>query len=410
MLHGLRVLDLCGDFGALCGQILADLGADVVLIEPPGGCALRARPPFWKDEPGPERSLAFWALARGKRSLVLDLATPAGREELIRLARAADFLVESAVPGRMRELGLDRDALAHANPRLVHVTITPFGSDGPKAGYAATDLVLLAASGPMFLCGEAGREPLRLSLPQAELHAAADAAVGALVAHFERKRSGLGQHVDVSAQQAVALATQSYILCAAVGAPQVLRIAGGIRHGGFTLRFVFPARDGHVAVAFLFGSAIGPFARRLMEWVHDEGFCDAATRDKDWIRYGDLLLSGAEPLAEFERVKACIEACTRIRTKAELLALALARGLLIAPVSTLDEVLASPQLAARDYWQWLEYPELGRTFPHPGPFARFGASPIRYRRRPPTVGEHNAEIIGGELGLDVDDLGRRGIV
>ena len=123
-----------------------------------------------------------------------------------------------------------------------------------------------------------------------------------------------------------------------------------------------------------------------------------------------LLLSGAEPLAEFERVKACIEACTRTRTKAELLALALARGLLIAPVSTLDEVLASPQLAARGYWQWLEHPELGRAFPHPGPFGRFGASPIRYRRRPPTVGEHNAEILGGELGLDLDDLVRRGIV
>jgi crotonobetainyl-CoA:carnitine CoA-transferase CaiB-like acyl-CoA transferase len=147
-----------------------------------------------------------------------------------------------------------------------------------------------------------------------------------------------------------------------------------------------------------------------MEWVHDEGFCDAATRDKDWIRYGDLLLSGAEPLAEFERVKACIEACTQTRTKAELLVVALARGLLIAPVSTLDEVLVSPQLAERDYWQWLEHPELGRAFPHPGPFARFGASPIRYRRRPPTVGEHNAEIFGGELGLAVDDLVRQGIV
>src|SRR5262249_14418001 len=123
----------------------------------------------------------------------------------------------------------------------------------------------------------------------------ADAAVGALIAHHARQRTGRGQHVDVSAQQAVTLATQSYILCAAVHAPQVRRMAGGIKHGKLIARFVYPTRDGFVAITFLFGSAIGPFARRIMEYVHDEGFCDAATRDKDWIAYGDLLLRGEEP-------------------------------------------------------------------------------------------------------------------
>ena len=410
MLSPYRVLDLTNHRGLLCGQMLGDLGADVIQVEPPGGSPARRIGPFLDDVPHPDRSLAWWAQTRNKRSVTLALDNAEGRVLFRRLVASAHFLIESDDPGTMAARGLGPETLLQENPHLVYVSITPFGQSGPKAAFADSDLILLAAGGPLLLMGDADRPPVRLPVPQAYLHAGAEAAVGAMIAHHERQRSGRGQHVDVSAQQAVALATQSYILCAAVGAPQVLRVAGGIRHGGFTLRFVFPARDGHVAVAFLFGSAIGPFARRLMEWVHDEGFCDAATRDKDWIRYGELLLSGVEPLAEFERVKACIEACTRIRTKAELLALALARGLLIAPVSTLDEVLASPQLAARDYWQWLEYPELGRTFPHPGPFARFGASPIRYRRRPPTVGEHNAEIIGGELGLDVDDLGRRGIV
>ncbi|HKA29488.1 MAG TPA: CoA transferase, partial [Candidatus Binatia bacterium] len=157
-------------------------------------------------------------------------------------------------------------------------------------------------------------------------------------------------------------------------------------------------------------SAIGAFARRIMEYVHDEGFCDALTRDKDWVNYGDLLLRGVEPLSEFERVKSCIEACTRTKTKAELLEAALARGLLIAPVTGLDEVRASPQLAAREYWQPLEHPEIGRAVTYPGAFARFDARPIRHRRRPPTVGEHNGDVLGAELGLDVGALARRGIV
>jgi crotonobetainyl-CoA:carnitine CoA-transferase CaiB-like acyl-CoA transferase len=128
------------------------------------------------------------------------------------------------------------------------------------------------------------------------------------------------------------------------------------------------------------------------------------------VNYGDLLLRGVEPLSEFERVKACIEACTRTKTKAELLDAALARGLLIAPVAGLDEVRRSPQLATREYWQTLEHPELGRTVTYPGAFARFGTQPIRYRRRPPCVGEHNQEVYGAELGLDVAALARRGVV
>jgi crotonobetainyl-CoA:carnitine CoA-transferase CaiB-like acyl-CoA transferase len=410
MLSPYRVLDLTAERALLCGQMLADLGADVVHVEPPAGASARRLGPFAGDVPHPDRSLFWWAQTRNQRSITLDLETTGGRDLLRRLAAGAHFVIESDEPGAMAARGLGADDLLALNPALVHVSVTPFGDDGPKARWAASDLVLLAAGGPLFLTGDDDRPPVRLPVPQAWFHAGAEAAVGALIAHHERQRSGRGQHVDVSAQEAVTLATQSYILCAAVGAPQVRRMAGGIKHGSLNARFVYPARDGFVAITFLFGSAIGPFARRIMEYVHDEGFCDAATRDKDWLAYGELLLRGREPLAEFERVKACIEACTRSKTKAELLEAALERGLLIAPVSTLDEVGASPQLAARGYWQAVEHPELGRSVTYPGPFARFGAAGIRYRRRPPMVGEHNREIYGAELGLDVADLVRRGIV
>ncbi len=410
MLSPYRVLDLTDHRGLLCGQILGDLGADVVQVEPPGGSPARRLGPFVDDVPHPDRSLYWWAYTRNKRSITLDLDGEAGRDVLRRLVAAADFLIDSAPPGAMAARGLDHGALAALNPALVHVSITAFGQDGPKAHWADADIVLLAAGGPLVLTGDDDRAPVRLPIPQAWLHASAEAAVGALIAHRERRRSGRGQHVDVSAQQAIAQGTQSYILCEAVGAPSVRRTAGGLKNGPLTLQLLFPARDGHVAITFLFGSAIGPFSRRLMEWIHEEGGCDAATRDKNWIDYGALLLAGREPLAEFERVKRVVADFTRTRPKAALLEAALARGLLIAPVATIDEVVASPQLAARDYWQTLPHPELARTVRYPGPFAKFGASPIRYRRRPPTVGEHNRELYGDELGLDVDDLGRRGVI
>jgi benzylsuccinate CoA-transferase BbsE subunit len=214
----------------------------------------------------------------------------------------------------------------------------------------------------------------------------------------------------VSAQQAVALATQSYILCDAMGAPEVRRTAGGLKHGKLTLRLLFPARDGFVAITFLFGSAIGQFSRRLMRWIHAEGGCDEATRDKDWIAYTELLVSGREPIEEFERVKALIADFTRTRTKRELLDAAVAYDLLIAPVSTIDEVVASPQLAARDYWRDVPSPIGGAPVRHPGPFARFGATPLAYRRPAPRVGEHNHDIYEGELGLDVAALAAEGVV
>ncbi|MBV8360745.1 MAG: CoA transferase, partial [Deltaproteobacteria bacterium] len=151
----------------------------------------------------------------------------------------------------------------------------------------------------------------------------------------------------------------------------------------------------------------------LMNYLHELGICDAATRDKDWIAFGGLLLSGEEPMAEYERVVGLIAEFAANRTKAELLSAALKRGLLIAPITTMNEVLESPQLQSRQYWQVLEHPELGRSFSYPGPFARFSAAPITYRRRPPLVGEHNREIYVDELGLSENkfaDLARRGII
>lgn len=399
-----RVLDLTNERGLLCGQIFGDLGADVLKIEPPGGSDARRIGPFYKDEPNPNRSLFWWAYNRNKRGITLDYASDEGRSLLLRLAERADFVIESDNPGRMAQLGLGYDDVARVNPALVYVSITPFGQDGPKAGYADTDLVVLAASGFLALTGDDDRPPVRVSVPQAYLHASAEAAAAALIANHERQRSGQGQHVDVSAQQSVNMASFGSGLVAALGLPANRRLSGGYKYGDYLLKQVYAAKDGHVAITFLFGNAMGPFTRRLVEWMHEEGFCDEETRDIDWIGYGEMLMHGDVPRDKFEQVKSMLDAFTRTKTKAELFEGALSRSLLVAPVATMDEVVEFEQLASRDYWRDVEHPESGGAFRYPGPFAKLSETPIEYRRRAPLIGEHNDEVYRDELGLSRVEL------
>ena len=413
MLSGCRVLDLTTERGLMCGQILGDLGADVIKIEPPGGSRVRAMAPFFADQPGPERSVYWWAYNRNKRGITLDLETGPGRNLMRQLAASADFVIESDDPGAMARRGLGYDDLNAINPALVYVSITPFGQDGPKASYVDSDLIVMAASGVLILYGDEDRPPLRMSVPQAYLHACADAAGAALIAYYDRLNTGLGQQIDVAAQQSLGLAQQSTLLAATLGADETRRMSGGVKMGPIRVPLVWEAKDGLVTCVFLFGSALGVFTRKLMNFICEKGFCDQATRDKDWLAYGDMLLTGREPFEEYERAKGVVANFLRSMTKAEAFDLARQHGFLIAPLATIDDVLANPQFIAREYWQTIEDRELGLKLTYPGPFARFSATPITYRRRPPRIGEHNREIYIGELGLtenDFGDLTRGGII
>ncbi len=393
MLSPYRVLDLSDERGQLCGQILGDLGADVILIEPPGGSSARRIAPFVNDAGDAPDSLHFWGLNRNKRSVVLDLDSATGRADLRTLAADADILIESFPPGHLDSLGLGVAALRSLNPGLIVVSITAFGQQGPKAHWAANDLTVLAASGVLQITGDGDRPPTRLVVPQAFLHGAAEAAVGALVALHARERDGLGQHVDASAQAATMLATQFFVLSHAWGVAQLERVAGGMKVGPIVLKFVNPARDGHVSVTFFFGTSGGPFARRLMEVMHERGFVDAATRDEDWLNYTDLLMTGVEPATELMRCIDAIATFTAQYTKAELFALARQRDLLIVPVATTAEVADSEQLAAREYWVEMVHEAPARHVRYPGPFARFSATPLRYRHAPPRAGQHQDEVL-----------------
>ncbi len=391
MLSDVRVLDLTDGGASLCGQILGDLGADVVLLEPPGGALTRRVGPFRRDIPDANQSLAFWAVHRGKRSLVLDPMSEAGKLELLGLAATADVFVEAEPVGTLTALGLGHADLAAVNPALVYVSISPFGQCGPKARWAATDLTVTASSMALFLTGDEDRAPLACSVPQAFANAGAEAAIGALIALHERKRSGRGQHVDVSAQASMMMTTQSTVLSHGWHDRQLLRIGGGIRIGQHRIRFVYPCKDGFVNFTFLFGAAIGPATARMFGWIHEEGYCDESLRDTDWVQFG-ARLRATESVAELNRATAAIEAFTRAHTKAELYAGSMARRVLIVPLSDAADLAHSEQLAARDYWVPLTHAEDGVEVRYPGPFAKLAETPISYRRPPPRLDEHAEEL------------------
>lgn len=404
MLNPYRVLDLTTERGLLCGQILADLGADVIKIEPPGGSSARKLGPFYQDQEDAENSLYWWAYNRNKRGITLDITRSEGQDILRRLAQGTKFLIESDNPGTLAQYGLSYDELAADNPGLIYVSITPFGQAGPKASYADSDLIILASSGPLVITGDEDRPPVRLSVPQGYLHASAAAAPAALIALYESHQSNRGQHIDISAQQAAAHATQSTILSAPLNDAETRRMAGGAKMGPLEIRLLWPAKDGHVSIAYLFGSAFAHFTKRLMDWIYEEGFCDKEVQQMDWVDMGGGLFGGdPKTIEDYERLKLIVEDFTKTKTKAELFQNALDRGLLVAPVTTIDEVVESKQLESRQYWTTVDHEEIGKAFAYPGPFAKFSEQPISYKRRPPKIGEHNAEVYG-ELDLDAQAL------
>ena len=199
-LDGVRVIDLATTRGEMAGRVLADLGAEVVKVEPPEGAEARRVGPFAGDS---DESLYWAALGLGKRSVVLDLEQQADREELHHLLTGADVLIESFDPGEMARLGLGFEELSSRYPRLIYASITPYGQDGPWAQRAASDLTVEAAGGLLGLQGDPDRPPLPVGYPQAAFHAGVQAAADVAVALNEREASGQGQQLDVSQQAAI---------------------------------------------------------------------------------------------------------------------------------------------------------------------------------------------------------------
>ena len=330
------MLDLADEKGALCGKIFADMGADVIKVEPPQGCSTRRIPPFVDDLPDAERSLYFIAYQAGKRSVTLSLDSPDGRALLEDLVRKSDFLLESFPVGYLESIGLGYERLAKLNPRIIHTSITPFGDRGPGRNYKAADIVSWAAGGPMYLMGEEGRPPLEMSLPQAGLHAGAEAAVASLIAHYPREIEGKGQHVVVDMQACVVWTLMNEQAMPILHGDYIRRTGVYYTATGTRRKLVYSCKDGYISTVLAGGSGVGATSMMgLVEWMAALGFAADWMIAKDWATWvpGILMKATEQDNQEIADLEARVQRFFDTMTKREIYAEALKRRILLAPVA-----------------------------------------------------------------------------
>ncbi len=386
-LEGIRVLDLASPRAELAGRVLADLGADVLKIEPPGGTEARRLGPFDGGE-----SLYWASVGLGKRSAVLDLEREADRERLRALSERADVWIESHPPGTLQPLGLDADTLCTRNPRLIYASITPFGQDGPLSGAPASDLTLEAAGGLIGLQGDGDRPPIPAGFPQASLHAGVQAAADILIALYERGRSGLGQRLDLSMQSAVV-----WTLMNATGYPPMI---GGNPPGtsefradpppqpipGLLLSRLVECRDGYALAGYALQGIGERSLHAMMRWAEQRGALPEELRGRDWSHWIAELVGGKLDAPLVQRAIDAAAAFLRGRTKGELQAFGVEHGIVLAPIYDAEDLRRDPQLADRKFWTSVG----GRS--HAGPFARLSRTPIRMERPAPALAADQARL------------------
>ena len=403
-LAGYRVIDLADEKGQLCARLLAELGADVIKVEPRAGDRTRANGPFFRDEEGRESSLYWWAMNAGKRSVTCELRLEPGRDLFHRLVAGADAVIETSAPGAAKDVGADPRTLAKVNPGAVVVSITNFGQTGPARNLPASDIVGSAMGGHMYLNGSDERGPVRTTAPQAYAQVNLQAAVGAVIALYARgANGGLGQHVDVSMQEAMANAMDNAqqtwdILQINNRGPGSGRMVGG-RVGP---RYIYETADGWVAALGL-GGLIGANSAVMIDWLDQTGEAGPLT-SPHWRER----LSVVQPLEEGEQelVVGLLQKFCRTRRKDDLVREAQARGAGWAPVYSPREIVESDQLAARDYWVQVRHEDIGETFVYPGAPWKLSGTPWKQRGRAPHLGEHTAEVYGEVLGHDAEEVAK----
>lgn len=378
-LDDIKVLDLCDQTGAYCGKLLAEMGADVVLVEPPGGSPMRHIGPFHPDATDAERSeasLFFWHYNTNKRGITLDLDSDAGLQKFRQLVAGADLIIESFPPGYLTVRQLSYADLAALNPGVVLTSITPFGQTGPYRDFRASDIVSQALGGLAYVNGLADAEPLQgVGLPA--YHAAAMwAAIGSLLALFDRQRTGRGQWVDVGTH-ACAVATLEHATSLYRANGEIARRTGGVH---WTRAFrIGPCRDGYIAHGLT-----GDWTT-LAEWVTAD-LEDDDLKGADWN-------DPAYRRDNSDRLFDVLDRWAADKSAISLAAAAQLRRLPYAALQPLEAALANPQLRARRFFVPVEYDAPRGSLHHPAAPYVFGQSPRQPPRRAPHLGEHDHEVL-----------------
>jgi len=382
-LSGIRVLDftrvLAGPAAALA---LADLGAEVLKIEPPGGGdETRSFPPHRAGT-----SHYFLSVNRGKKSLVLDLKQSEGVALARELAAQCDIVIENYRPGVMDRLGLGYEALSSINPRLIYCAISGFGLDGPLRDRPSFDIVLQALSGALSVNGEAGRAPTKLGIPLGDLVGGINGPIAILSALYERSVTGRGRFIDVSLLDGM-LNLLGYLAQLAFFTGEDPRPQGA-EHPNLVPYGIFPARDGSIVIACL----MNDFWRRIClaldrpELIADPRYATSEARR-----------------AQRQAVNAIVSEFTAQRTVQELAELFTRHDVPHAPLLSVREALAQPQAAAREIVVETEHAELGKI-PIVNRPIKFPGSPQPVPTAPPVLGEHTEAILRDRLGLSPEQI------
>ena len=388
-LDGIRVIEW-GNFisAPFCGKMLAELGAEVIKVEPPRwGDASRRHGPFPDHIPDPERSGLFLFANLNKRGVTLDPGAATGRGLLEGLLESADVFLENQPPALVRDL--DLQSLRHRHPRLIVTSITPYGRSGPYRDYAGYDLTVNALGGLSFGTGHPHREPLTTPLNQASYLAGVGAAFATVVALLARDVTGRGQQVDVAEAQVQSVLLSGYHLPTFIYRGVAGWRAGNRMRLGLFPNCVLPCKDGYVCID----------APQMEQYQRFLSLLD----DSDWVenpRYRDRrAMSDEYP----EEAEALITPWFMQHTKDEILEACLENRVPCVPVRNFDEVLTDPQLNSRDFFQTVDHQEAG-PLSYPGAPYRLSATPCRITRSAPALGQHNGEVLCGELGVDPSDL------
>jgi len=411
-LGDLRVVELAGEFTGLAGRHFADLGADVVVVEPPGGAAIRHLPPLADDDPHPDRSLRWWSEAAGKRSVVLDLDLAADRSRLEVLLGTADVVLESDLGARLAAVDLVPDTVLARHPTLVWVSITPFTRDGPRDGEPACDLTILAGGGPMWSCGYDDHRlpPVRGQGYQSHQMGAVYAAIGALAAIAARRRTGRGQRVAVNlnavANTTTEIATYNWLSVQSVVQRQTGRHAAPVVTEPLQVR---TADDGYVTTGVP-PRTPAQFAA-LAAWIAELGLADELPEvvflqqasDPDRALGAPEGNATVDAMAVYSASRDAMNLIASRLPALEFFVGAQRRDLPVGAVLAPEEAFENEHSVARGMQVPVDHPELGRTVRYPGPPLRLMRTPWRIVRRPPTVGEHTADVLA-ELGADPGPL------
>ena len=387
-----RVLDLSGPEAVFCGKLLADYGADVVRVEPPGGDPSRTRGPFAGDREGPDSSLYFLFYNTNKRSITLDLNSEGGRVLFRRLVVQADVVVESFPVGHMASLGLGYEALKAINPGIVVASVTPFGQTGPWKDYKSNDLVALAASGFMQITGEPDGPPMRQGNDQSHFPGAQFAAASILGALYHRDfGDGEGQHIDVSLQEALI----TYYTDAHPALAHMM-LGDNVTRVGATSTLViplgaYPSSDGWISAGIITPREWD----NLSEWIYE------VTGNEEVLN--EAYKGGNQDRAPFnDIITALVIDFTTRYTSEYLFHEGQRRNLVFIPVNTVSDLLADPQLEASNFWFGIDHPETGIV---QYPLGVFDSEEVSPATNPaPKLGQDNEAIYAGELGLSESEL------